>query len=239
MITNNVILRTFHIKFGNGQGTAFAIDREGKQYLVTARHVVEGISSEGIIEVFHDKQWKTLPVRKVGFGAGKIDVAVLTCQIQLTPPLRQYPLEASAEGLSLGQTVYFLGFPYGMGGGLEDINRNFPVPFMKAGICSTAYSDESPVMFIDAHNNPGFSGGPVVFEPMPPAQNKFRVAGVISGYRQSLEPVVDESGRPIGDAHGEPFGYVQENSGIVLVYSINCATDLIDANPIGFELPAG
>ena len=236
MITDKVVCRTFHIKFGNGQGTAFAIDREGKQYLITARHVVEDISSEEMIKVFHDKQWTTLHVRKVGFGAEEIDVAVLTCQIQLTPPHVQ--LEASLEGLALGQTVYFLGFPYGQDGGLESLNRDFPVPFVKAGAYSVAYTDESPMMFIDAHNNPGFSGGPVVFVPIGRPPDEFRVAGVISGYQQSPKPVVDESGNPIVDAHGKPFGYVQENSGIVLAYSIKQATDIIDMNPIGFELPA-
>ena len=45
MITSNVIHRTFHIRYRNGTGTAFAIDRDGRQYLITARHLVEGVAA--------------------------------------------------------------------------------------------------------------------------------------------------------------------------------------------------
>ena len=56
MITSNVIQRTFHIRRDNSTGTAFTIDRGSKQYLVTARHVVEGIESGNAIEIFHEGQ---------------------------------------------------------------------------------------------------------------------------------------------------------------------------------------
>ena len=46
MITRNVIQRIFHIKRDNSTGTAFTIDRGSKQYLATARHVVEGIGAD-------------------------------------------------------------------------------------------------------------------------------------------------------------------------------------------------
>ena len=57
MITRNVIQRIFHIKRDNSTGTAFTIDRRSKQYLVTARHVVEDIESGNTIEIFHEGQW--------------------------------------------------------------------------------------------------------------------------------------------------------------------------------------
>ena len=42
MITTNVIQRTFFVKIGNMTGAAFTIDRNGRQYLVTARHIAGG-----------------------------------------------------------------------------------------------------------------------------------------------------------------------------------------------------
>ena len=37
MITTNVLKRTFDVSFGNSTGTAFSIDKDSGQYLVTAR----------------------------------------------------------------------------------------------------------------------------------------------------------------------------------------------------------
>lgn len=234
MITANVIHRTFHIRSGNSSGTAFAIDRNGKQYLVTAHHVVEGIASSDNIEIYHEKRWKSVTVNVVGIGTDEIDVAVLSCSIQLVLPL---PLTASTDGLSYGQLVYFLGFPFGWVGGLERINLNFPMPFVKAGIFSGA-DEANSLIYIDGYGNPGFSGGPVVFRPEGRSSDDFQVAGIVSHYpRPSLEPIVNEKGCTIVDQHNKPIAYFQENPGFVVASEIKHATSLIDANPIGFELP--
>ena len=37
----NVIERTFHIRTSAGNGTAFAIEYNGQQYLVTTKHIVK------------------------------------------------------------------------------------------------------------------------------------------------------------------------------------------------------
>ena len=78
-MTTDVIQRTFHIARANSHGTAFTIDKEGKQYLVTARHVVEGIASGECISVVHEAQPKLLEIKVVGVGEGEVDVAVLAC----------------------------------------------------------------------------------------------------------------------------------------------------------------
>ena len=90
-----------------------------------------------------------------------VDVAVLSCPTQLAP---MHPLAASADGLAYGQPVYFLGFPFGWDGGAENINRDFPMPFVKGGDCQRHHRQVTLRRFyIDAHGNKGFSGGPVVF----------------------------------------------------------------------------
>ena len=238
MITSNVIHRTFHIRYGSGTGSMFSIDRDGRQYLITAKHVVEGIVSGGSISVFHDKQWKNTTVEVVGMGAGGADVAVLTCPVRLASP--NLLLEASADKLGYGQPVYFLGFPFGWGGGGEYINRDFPMPFVKSGIVSAFIPGDVSRIFVDGHNNKGFSGGPVVFVPNGQPQNEFRVAGVVASYPTPImEPVVDNTGNPILDSHNRPIAYFQENQGFVVAFDICHATELIDANPIGFALPVG
>ena len=110
LITSNVIHRTFHIGWGDFTGTAFAIDHASKQYLVTARHVVDGIASGNVIKLLHEREWKDLTVNVVGIGRGEVDVAVLACSVRLSSPL---PLVASSADLAYGQSVSFLGYPFG------------------------------------------------------------------------------------------------------------------------------
>ena len=234
MITTNVLQRTFHIQYGNATGTAFAIDRDGKQYLVTARHVVEGIRCGDNLKIYHDQQWKELSIAIVGMGNDQIDVTVLGCPVRLAP---SHPLEASSAGLYIGQQVYFVGFPFGWDGGHGEMNNDFPFPFTKSGIVS-AIMFEASRFIIDAHVNSGFSGGPVVFVSPSQPQNQFRVAGIVSAdSRPIVRPVVSKSGNPLAGSDGKPVAYFQENQGFVIVYSIRHATELIDANPIGFQLP--
>ena len=68
MVPTQVFLRTFHIAWGNFTGTAFAIDRDGKQYLVTARHVVKGIESGDTIKISNKQKWHEIAVNVVGIG---------------------------------------------------------------------------------------------------------------------------------------------------------------------------
>ena len=236
MITTNVLQRTFHIRYGEGTGTAFAIDRDGKQYLVTAKHVVEGITSGNSLAIYHEKKWKNINIEVVGCGDGATDVAVLGCRVRLAP---SHPLEASMEELIYGQKVYFVGFPFGWDGGHEHMNNEFPLPFVKAGFISAIQFNSSRI-YIDAYGNPGFSGGPVVFVPMGKPRNELRVAGIVAeAPRPRMRPVVGKLGVSLVGNDGEPLAYFQENQGFVVAFSIRHATELIDANPIGFQLSTG
>lgn len=226
MITANVIQRTFQIKFGDSLGTAFTIDHEGKQYLITARHVVDGIKSGDNLKITFTGPGDHTSVEVVGMGEGEADVAVLSCSLQLSPP---FLLPASHGGIAYGQTVYFLGFPYGWDGGNSKINRGFPIPIVKPGILSTLPEESSPRFNIGGHVNRGFSGGPVVFRPSENLSASFCVAGIVSGL-----PIVKEL---VYNEEGKEAGYYLENPGFVQAIKIGHAIELIEANPIGFELP--
>ena len=227
MVTSNVIHRTLHIERADSQGTAFTIDHGGKQYIVTAHHVVKGIASGERISVFAQQQRKLIEIKVVGVGESEVDVAVLACQQQLSP---MQPLELTTCDLVIGQQAYFLGFPFGWDAGGENINHGLPLPFVKAGVISAwTRSDTVKKIYIDSHVNEGFSGGPVVFSP-PADQKVLRVAGVVVGYPQRFQPVVDD--------HGNTVARAQENPGLVQAIDISHVVALIDANPIGFALPS-
>lgn len=226
MITSNVYQRVFQIKFGESTGTIFAIDVDNKQYLITARHVLEGWDRTSNGQVFFNGEWKDLPLAVVGIS-DVADIAVLATNLQVSPT---YVMEATAAGTIWGQDVYFLGFPYGWHADVDaNINRGFPMPFVKKAIISAMASDDGVQhLFLDGHNNPGFSGGPVVFRES--GNNDLKVAAVISGYRYTEEPIF--SGSTV-----VPLAY-RYNTGIVVAHSIKVATDLIAANPTGFPVSA-
>ncbi len=222
MITANVIHRVFQIRFGAGTGTIFAIDVAGKQYLITAKHVVPGIADNSTISLYSNHHWLDVVVDVVGVANDPIDVTVLRANRQLTP---HNNLELpSTDSVNYGQDVYFLGFPYGL---VSDWNfgpDGFPLPWVKRAIVSQFNEN---VWLLDGHNNPGFSGGPVVFKPA--GTQQFSVGAVISGYRSTREPVyLGQDASPL---------QVNYNTGIIISYPISDALDLINANPTGFPLP--
>lgn len=224
MITVNVIQRVFHIKWEMYAGTAFTVDVDQRQYLITARHVVSTKDDETPIDIFHDAQWKRMRVRIIHLLQEDVDIVVLAPSFQISPTL---PLEPTAGGLILGQEVFFLGFPYGLFADSGLLNRQFPFPFVKRGTLS-AFDPKVGYIFIDGHNNPGFSGGPIVFR----LQNtkNFRVAGVVSGYRFEEEPILSRN------SNQDTNFYYQYNTGIALGWDIKFAIDAIKTNPIGFPL---
>lgn len=223
-ITANVLQRTFQFSFGEKQGTCFTIDYDNRQYIVTARHLVAPITDSATIRIKHEEIWKDCPVNLVGHGEGEVDISVLAAGIQISP---RCSLPPTVSGLALGQDVYFLGFPYGLTNEVGELNENYPLPFVKKATLSAADSDSNH-LFLDGHNNRGFSGGPVVFSEAGKPANQLSVAGVVSAYRFNEEPVYFK-GKPT------PLEF-RDNTGIILVYKIKHAVDLISQNPTGFNL---
>jgi hypothetical protein len=133
-----------------------------------------------------------------------------------------FPLEPTSAGLTLGQQVYFLGYPYGLStAGSAPLPPGFgEIPFVKSGIIS-AIDSRNPgatILYLDGQNNPGFSGGPIVFWHAESAM--FRVAGVVGGYRNEALPVLKRKdlSKPQASAYNDL--YTRANSGIVVGYDI-------------------
>ena len=83
-------------------------------------------------------------------------------------------------------------------------------------------------MYVDALNNPGFSGGPIVFQP--PSKTDFKVAGIVSKFKIEFEQVID----PDGDHTEMTVAY---NTGFLIGYDISKAIEIIDRNPNGLPIP--
>jgi S1-C subfamily serine protease len=222
--TSNVILRVLRIKTPTDTGSAFTIEVDGKQYLITARHLLDGFGSEGEVDLWLNDSWSRIRVRAIYPAKEAVDIAALDAGRPLTVT---FPLEPSAGGLTLGQQVYFLGYPYGLGTQGPAPPGFGAIPFLKNGIVS-AMDDRDPeahLLYLDGHNNPGFSGGPIVF--WHSESRRFRVAGVVRGYRNEALPVLKKKNLddPRAPAHNDL--YTRANSGIVIGYDIQHIVDAI------------
>jgi hypothetical protein len=75
------------------------------------------------------------------------------------------------------------------------------------------------VYYIDGFNNPGFSGGPIVFWDF--SLHKYEILGVVQGYRE-------EAAKTIVNGQQVDTTYLV-NSGILISYTIVHAMDAIKA----------
>lgn len=223
-VTRKILQRTFLIKYEGKTGTCFTIDVRGKRYLITAKHVVSSIRDDAEVCISHNGGCLPLRVRLVGHGAGDIDVTALAPQELFGA---SHPLKATTEGLTLSEDIYFLGFPYGLRMEVsKELNEGFPLPLVKKAVVSALGLGDSPIL-LDGHNNPGFSGGPVVRRGTKDEQT---VIGVVSSYQNHRRKVCDENGN-------ETLYTYDTNTGIINVHDIRHALEIIETNPIG--IPVG
>ncbi len=222
-VTSNILQRTFHIAYNEVSGTCFTVDIQGSRYLITARHVVKSIQDYATVEIYRNETWFPVSVRLVGHGKGDIDVTVLAPNTLFGA---SHALRLTTAKLTLAEDVYFLGFPYGLGMEVKTkLNAGFPLPMVKKAVVSALGLGDSP-LFLDGHNNVGFSGGPVVRRGTKGEQT---VIGTISAYRAERENVLDENGEETSLTY-------DTNTGIIFAYDIRHALAIIDANPIGLPV---
>ena len=230
-VTTNVLLRVFPLRIGSEGGTAFTIEIDQKQYIVTAKHILVG-DMPPEIDIQLD-EWITVPVDLVGMGSDEQDVLVLATDRKIS---EVFAFDEGTEGLMLGQEVRFLGyFPRVQTSPLPGYKKR-GAPLVMSGIVSgfhfEADAGGSPSLWIDGHNNRGFSGGPVVFQPAQAPSRKecrWKIAGVISGYVNAPVEVRTISGK-------NTTAVAISNAGLLRAIPIRIVKELIDRNPIGFPI---
>jgi len=227
MLTFNVYDRVFFVR-GDLYGTAFTLDVDGRQYLISAKHVLGESSPPTQIKLYLDKRWIELDVTHVGTARGEVDLIVLAPAKRLSEDIE---LETSLE-MVLGQDVYFAGFPLKMHSNGGELMYGRPLPFVKKGTLSAGWDPDDSIkrLYVDAISNLGFSGGPLVFREH--SSGKLKVAAVVSKFKTEDEPVIDAEGNDTGLK-------VQYNTGFLIAYGINHALEIIRRNPVGLQvLPA-
>ena len=213
-----IMARTGFIKWGNEAGTSFTIDYQGKLYLITARHVVAGIpDSNAVLQVRDGDKWVEYKTTKTIYpDSPDVDIAIFATDDKPPQHFAIEPMSDSA-GPTFGQQVWFIGYPYGLGTNLQ----GHSLPFLKRGTMSAIDStNKSAIIFyIDGFNNPGFSGGPIIYWDF--KLQKFMILGVVQGYREETAKTL-VNGKQIDTQY-------LVNSGILIAYSISHAMDAIKA----------
>ncbi len=180
MITTNIIDRVFRILHNNKTASCYTIEKGDQQYLVTASHVFNGIDNINELKIYHDDKWKILPV-KVAFNSLDVgDTIVFKLEKDISP---RHKIEYGMGDVLFYSRAYFLGFPFGISISGGKLFNNFPMPFVKSGIISNFDSSRHGLItiYLDGHNNEGFSGGPAVWV-YPNNPLRLRIIGTVSGY---------------------------------------------------------
>ena len=216
-----ILQRTFLVKVGNSTGTAFTMDYKGAVYFVTARHVAASLpASKPVLQVWRNNKWENVhAARKLLPASADVDIALFETEDKNAQPF-QVAVSAQDEGPTMGQQVWFLGYPFG-DPALTTRAENQILPFIKRGTISAINGSkpDAVVLYIDGFNNPGFSGGPIVYWEF--KKHAYRILGVVQGFRNETAKVL---------VNGQQLDTnVLVNSGILTAYSIKHAIDAIEA----------
>lgn len=262
-VTSNVFERVLNVRVNAGTpheatATAFTMDVDGREYLITAKHVVQGLKDKDKIDIFMNGGWSALDV-DIFRCKDPVDIAVLVPPHQLTV---NFDLPFEKNSAYIGQDAYFLGFPYGIQAPGHGVNGPYPLAIVKrgtiSGVIPLSEGYKSTMVLLDGYNNPGFSGGPIVYRNLNQSSVVLNLIGVVSGFEPEVVPVMKEhdikSPADAGEeAKAQPWRikrrsngtyfeylnndtYVALNTGIVIGYGIEPAIDLIRRHPVGPEV---
>src|SRR5262245_45502547 len=81
-VTSNVLLRVLKIGAENDTATAFTIDVDKRQYIVTAKHAVKQLSDNASIKIYNSNKWEDIDV-KIFRCDDPIDIAILVPNMQI------------------------------------------------------------------------------------------------------------------------------------------------------------
>ena len=146
-------------------GTGFLVD--GKGYLVTNAHVVEGASSV-VIQNKNGEEFRT----NVIYVNPQTDIAILKIKDEDFKPVTNLPYAIRRTGAELGEQLFTLGFPR------KEIVYN--EGYMSA---KTGHNGDTLSCQIGVTANPGNSGGPVF-------NKNGEVIGIINTRERQAEGVV-------------------------------------------------
>lgn len=218
LVTSDFLQRVFLVRYIDSIGTTFLIEHNSKNYFVTAKHLLKhpSFGQQITIEIYKESQWFKMSGIVYTDTLTNVDIAVIEPS-NFKNVYSAFKIEST--NLALGDEGYFLGFPYGFSTlDKSNLNDGFPFPLIKQAVLSGIYPENGiTYLLLDGHNNPGFSGGPVLF--LDPARKSYHLAGIVTSYyNQKNEMVV------FPDWKWEYY----ENSGIIIAPALEHLINILD-----------
>jgi hypothetical protein len=223
-----ILQRIIYIKVGNNCGTGFVAIYKNKSYLITAAHLFDSRADIQKLEIRQDTSWKLVDC-KVYFSTNKkVDAAVLSSKL-LDDVHKGIYFGDSSTIFAFGDIGFFFGYPFGYGSpDHENVNGGFPLPIIKRATLAGDYDFDGVNYFLlDGFNNPGFSGGPVLFHSTNPNKgDSLFLIGVVKGYLPQYDTIyIRKSQHPIIKKAKLPY---KENSGIFAATEVQYVVEIIE-----------
>jgi hypothetical protein len=120
-VPTEMMLRTWfiHPKGSKEAGSAFTLDYKGRIYLITARHVVEGVpATDAELEVRRSQAdaWNDYHTKRTLYpSSADVDIAVFETDETVPQPYTITPggrNDSDHDGMTFGQAVWFIGYPW-------------------------------------------------------------------------------------------------------------------------------
>jgi hypothetical protein len=223
-VTSNVLLRVLRFQSGDKSGTAFTVEVDGQQYLITARHNLVKPDTKVDIKLFLNGAWRSFKARAIYPDNDSVDIVALDVGQKVTI---DFSFEPTSHDIIIGQQVYFVGYPWGLGSRGRLPGSIAEIPFVKSGVLSAidGRQTDAVIFYVDGDNNPGFSGAPIVYRHS--KTGAYRVAAVVRGYRSEAFPVLKKKDLQNLGAKAYEDLYTRGNSGIIVAYKIKHIVDAI------------
>jgi hypothetical protein len=176
--------------------------------------------SKPVFQMWRNNKWEDVhAARRILPASADVDIALFETEEKIARPF-QIAASTQDDSVTLGQQVWFLGYPFG-DTALTSRAENQILPFVKRGTISAINGSkpDAVVMYIDGFNNPGFSGGPIIYWEF--TKHAYRILGVVQGFRSDTAKLL---------VNGQQLDTnVIVNSGILTAYSIKHAINAIEA----------
>lgn len=214
-MTPQPIDRTHWILTEDSAGTGFFISYKEKNYMISAKHIFPKASHGDLVEfqTFTNDLWSEPLKGNIYFHqVPYVDIAVIPVPKQANVPYFD-ALKIFTDPF-LGDEGFLVGFPYDLGNQMAATNIK-PFPMLKKVCFSGSSNHRVPILFFDGWNNPGFSGGPILFKDRLEKKSPWYVVAVTIGYYTA----------PI-EFQGATYD-PEENSGIIIAFSSAQIIDII------------
>lgn len=191
---SEIFLRnTFEIHIASKKQTAFLIEHKSINYLVTARHIFLDKPVRTEFKLFNSQAQNNLEnYSGTVFYNDNPSVDLVLIKPTGIPYRKAITLENTVN--VLGDSGYFLGFPFDFKTITSgNFNLGYPIPLVKKATYSgVALDNNVSYVLLDGINNPGFSGGPIIFRSSD--GKKQELIGVIGGYFTFQTNYTNDSG---------------------------------------------